>query len=385
MDRRTFIKHCQLLGLPLLPSAVSTGLFSNSAAASTDIKPSDIPEPAGKNIDRVPFRVSIIGAGGLGTRLVSQISKSQFRNDAAEVTIRYFAVDTDRRPLETLDPNLVRPVWIPANSGVGGPSIRPSTARRLASQHSNYLFGEPSSSNDDTVANGQLNLAGTAMTIIVAGFGRGTGTGLTQEIARKSKEAGAFTAVFVTEPLTFEVLNSSLDDELRLLARSADTVVTIAHDESQPDALMKEVFLRAESEIQRRVSNLVDSVTGVGLIGFDLEDLRYTFSEPGISGFGSGLGRVANVPDGDYAHDGYSCDAALDALAMLPDIGSAKSALVMFSINKSFKLGQFRDCMIPIRSRLRENATITAVASYDRNLPMDQFALDIWVPNYRRL
>jgi len=94
---------------------------------------------------------------------------------------------------------------------------------------------------------------------------------------------------------------------------------------------------------------------------------------------------VAHVPDGDYANDGYSCDAALDALAMLPDIGSAKSALVMFSINKSFKLGQFRDCMIPIRSRLQENAAIMAVASYDRNLPMDQFALDIWVPNYRRL
>lgn len=377
MDRRTFIKHCQLLGLPLLPGAASTFLLNNVAAASTES-----PLPTIRDSSIPIFRINIIGAGGLGTRLVSRIAKTQYSYDPAEVSIRYFAVDTDRHSLDKLETGLVRPVWIPAESGAGGASIDPSTARRLATFHGDRLFGTPKISDRDPQASGELNLAGAPMTIIVAGFGRGAGTGLTQEIARKSLEAGALTMAFVTEPLSFESTSSPLETKLKTLASTA-TVVRVCHDESQPEALLKDVLSHAESELVRRVRNLLDAVTTPGLIGLDFEDVRSVFSKPGMSGYGSGRSLVAYSTNGPLPYDGYPCDAALDALAMLPDIGTAKSAFVIFSINNAFKLGQIRDCMLPIRARLSEDATIMTVASFDSSLAAGHFGLDIWVPNYQ--
>lgn len=380
MDRRTFIKHCQLLGLPLLPGVASTFLLSKPASATTDSESSTISTPADRMIDTSPFRVSIIGAGGLGSRLVNQISKRHYPIDPAEVSIQYFAVDTDRRSLDTLESMRVQPIWIPGESGASGSSISPSTARRLASLHKDRLYGTQSIHNLSPHTRKGLDLAGNAMTIIIAGLGRGAGTGLAQEIAQSASQSSGFTVVYVTVPLSFEIMSASFEAELQRLAETA-TVVTIAHDESQPDALMRAVLAEAESEIERRVGNLVHAVTTPGLIGFDLEDLRSIFADPGISACGSGKGKVLHSTDGRISSCMGASNAALDALAMLPELESAKSAMVMFSINKTFKLSQYRDCMIPIRSRLPEFASILSVASFDESLPEDEFTVDIWVPN----
>jgi len=268
MDRRTFIEHCQLLGLPLLPGLASTFLLSKPAAASTGSESLPISVPSDRIINSSPFRVSIIGAGGLGGRMVTQISKHHFPVDPAEVSILYFAVDTDKRSLDRLESMLVQPIWIPGESGASGSSIYPSTARRQASLHKDRLYDNPSMRKYLPHTQRGLDLTGNAVTIIIAGFGRGAGTGLAQEIAQSASQSSGLTVVFLTLPLSFEFMHASFEAELQRLTETA-TVVTTAHDESKPDTLMHVVLAEAESKMQRQVCNLVDAVTNP-VMGFEI-------------------------------------------------------------------------------------------------------------------
>lgn len=361
MDRRNFIKECRLLGLALLPSTASTFLIGSSSAASANSRQTTEWECLVECGEKSRLRISVLGVGGLGVRIVSRISKYQFRHDPAEVSVRYFALDTDRRSLALADALMVHPLSLPSDSDRG----KNQDVRGKSSQVARAV---------------PLNLASTEMTIIVAESGIGGRNGLTQEIVRHSKEVGAFTAVFASSPSSFESAKVSRRDGVGPPGVSADTVLRSPRHESQPDMFVKTTVTHAESYTERQIKSLIKSVSGLGLVSSDLEEIRSIFSEPGTAMVASGWGGVSMGPAGVGSD---ANNAVIRLLESLPEIGTARSVLVMLSINKGFKLSHYCDCVRQIRSKVPEDAVITAVASLDQNLPKDVFAMDVLLPHCR--
>lgn len=62
--------------------------------------------------------------------------------------------------------------------------------------------------------------------------------------------------------------------------------------EANPEALAKDIFAQYESELVKRVRNLVTTilVPDKGMVGIDLEDVRSLFYRTGIAGYSHGYG-----------------------------------------------------------------------------------------------
>lgn len=362
MDRRTFLKQLKWIGYPLLIGSATSLPLASLASQTTPIPLAVTPTP-----DAEKLRIRLIGTGGLGGRMVAEIAQSALLIPSDDVHIDYIAVDTDRRALDSLRLTGLHTVWIPGPHGSSGACIKPETARQLMESH----------------AGAMPSFDGVAMTILISGFGRGAGTGLGQVIAEQSRKAGVFTAAFVTEPFSFEIGQSDLSHELKLLSRASNSTMTIAQDESDTDALMIDVMKKAERELQRRVRLLVDTIAGSSmLIGFDLEDLRTVFQGHGITASGYWSGPIADVP---FDPLGLSSAAALEVIEQLPHRGSAKAALVMFSGGSGFQLEQLRCCVTTLRAWLPADLLLAYQARIDDTMDSNRFSLDVWLPNYTSL
>ncbi len=365
MDRRTFLTRLQWLGYPLLVGPLSSLALATPAQEADSPTSVEDPLPDGE-----PLRITIIGTGGLGGRMVADIAESKLLTPADGILIDYIAVDTDRRSLDSLvAPNLQK-AWLQGLQGASGACIEPGVARKLMERHVASLFGHGTRPGDPAA----LPFSGIAMTIVLAGMGRGAGTGLGQVICRHARDAGSFTAAFLITPFSWETGSSDLSAELALFSTDAHSVMTIPHDESNGDALLTHVLKDAEHELQRRVRLLVNSIASDSyLVALDLEDLRTAFAKGGMTDAVSSRAIIAD-------HETPYAEIVHRVTRQLSDPMSIRDAVVVFSISTSFKFRYLQECMRTLRLAFPNAEQMVSIATMDRTLPLDHFGVDIWVP-----
>lgn len=368
MERRNFIKKAGGLACsPWWPLGAVPVATNAAETSGKNLNPAD---------EREPLHISIIGAGGVGVRLISQLEKCAYEGLSEGVRINYFGVDTDQRSLDGLDSTRVQPVLLPG--GAGDTCVESFLARRIAREHREFLYGTGYGADC-----GALNLPKAAMVVVVMGFGRGVGIGLSQEIARQACGAGAFTAAFVTTSQSFDAFFGNMTEELRRLALAADIVVCGSDDESDPEAPANDVLTQCENELVKRVRNLVATifVPDKGLVGIDLEDVRSLFYRTGVAVYSHGYGDSS--PAAECAARTAVRKAIRKAIGAPGDIEEARGAMIIFSGNTdTLRLGHYRSGMREVRDLLGSNIPDFSIMGYTRwddTMPNGRIGAELWI------
>ena len=182
-------------------------------------------------------KISIVGIGGCGvrtvTRMLTEFSKP---NLSRGVELAYYAIDTDERSLhrDTQHPelasNALTRVWISAQY----PScVYPEQGRKVAWRNRTRIADE-------------LKLGTASEFIVLAGFGRGCGTGFAQSISYLARMEGVPAFVCPILPFSFSIVPGDVEHELARLNRTANRVSTFSHDESDMDASIMDLMASCE-------------------------------------------------------------------------------------------------------------------------------------------
>lgn len=139
-------------------------------------------------------------------------------------------------------------------------------------------------------------LEGSALTVIAAGLGGGTGSGVAPEVARLAKEQGSYVVSVVIRPFRFEGgrRTALADEALSRLALYSDLVLRFDNDAMEslidPDKGVLEAFSVVNALIARAVLIVPSLLNSSGsLLRVGLDDLiRVAGTGKGICSFGVG-------------------------------------------------------------------------------------------------
>lgn len=141
--------------------------------------------------------------------------------------------------------------------------------------------------------------------LLIAGFGKGTGTGATPEIGAMARDLGALTFAFVTTPFAHEPRShhENAAGGLACLPEKVDAWVPLPNQRlSDPAAggmTLQGALDYMDEAILAAVRGLVDVLLQMGRMSLDLADLRTLFKGSGRAAFALGAGkgdtRVADV------------------------------------------------------------------------------------------
>jgi cell division protein FtsZ len=153
------------------------------------------------------IEIKIIGIGGAGCSSLNRLSETV----SSEVPM--LGIDTGSATAHLNDG--VEALSIGNGFGSGGD---PEAAVDLFSEYESRLIEF---------------IDGADVVILLAGLGRGTGSGLAPEIARLTRDSGALTIAAVNMPFEFEgrLRNQSATRARELLESSADAVITMCNDD----------------------------------------------------------------------------------------------------------------------------------------------------------
>ncbi len=243
-------------------------------------------------------RITVIGLGGFGNRLVSYLpSHNELASLPFGIRLDYFGLDTDQAYWLHLANGFMPqsiPLTVDAWDDEGSCDGDPSVARRSAWHQRQKLFGL-----DDNL--GFLRLRENDLVILVAGLGGGAGTGLAQSIAHKVRWAGILTVAMVTLPLASESLKVPVLRELQRLRRAADAVITIPQDDAsvyldRPMVSDHDVRAWSEYRLADCIVGLLHSLVRPNLTPSGFNAIRTLFAGAGVGGYCRGNWRNRYTP-----------------------------------------------------------------------------------------
>jgi len=226
-------------------------------------------------------RIRIFGVGGCGCNVINSIVTKNLSD------VEFIAVNTGTRSLNRSLAHQKVQIGreLTGGDGAGGDSEK---GRHAALEDKETLM---------------RCLEETDIVFIIAGMGKGTGTGAAPVIARLAKEKNLFTIAAVTKPFYFEGRQRSLHAEegLRELKKCVDAFIIIPNDKICPNVqkgtpLMKS-FEIANDALRKVIEGILDVILSRGFINTDIADLRTIMKMGGrtLVGIGSGKGEGAAI------------------------------------------------------------------------------------------
>ncbi|MFA4944830.1 MAG: hypothetical protein WC789_09040 [Lentisphaeria bacterium] len=246
-------------------------------------------------------RVVVLGLGGGGGRVVAAMADLTLAADAVALG----AADTDPKALASL----AGVVQIPLGGGWTG----------NASAGDSAALGEKAAiaSLDDL----KQFVADAAIVIVVAGLGKGTGSGAARVVARHLRRAGKTSLFVVTLPFSFEGSwrCSLAQKDLEELRRTTAAVLAIPNDllfSTMPaDMVAAEAFAVANQLLAADLTGLIRMTRAGALLSVDFVTLRNLLKEkPSLCTLG--FGRAAG--------DGR-CEEAVEQFLTCPFLGGEES------------------------------------------------------------
>lgn len=272
----------------------------------------------------------VLGVGDAGCNALAHIQASGLAG------MTFVALNTDSQALEScpVAEKLELGVCVTRGLGAGGD---PDTGRAAAAAEVGRL---------------KELCAGTDLVFLVAGLGRGTGTGASAVVARAAKEAGALVIALVALPFTCEGtrLSRQAESGVRELKTAADVVICLPNRKLEglmdPGASLRGSFKISNEWLAQGMRGLWQMITRPGLLGIGFSSLcnavrgRHTesvFAFAEAAGNGRACEAVEKLLASPMLEEGKAlreADSILVSLVSGNDPGMAEINLVMTEINR---------------------------------------------------
>ncbi|MFH0761270.1 MAG: cell division protein FtsZ [Bacteroidota bacterium] len=229
--------------------------------------------------------ITIIGVGGGGCNAVNRMYREGIRD------VDFLVVNTDSQALQAspVEKKIQLGATLTEGRGAGN---RSDVGEQAAIENINEIS--------------DLLQPNTRMAFIVAGMGKGTGTGAAPVIARACKELNILTVGVVTLPFTIEG-PSRQHQALQGVKRLKEEVdaLLIIHNEKLREIYgglsLGEAFKKADDILTLAVKGIAEIITVHGYINVDFADVQSVMINGGIAFMGSatarGFDRARNVID----------------------------------------------------------------------------------------
>jgi len=220
------------------------------------------------NIETSPdndFNVKIIGVGGAGCNIVDLISKN---NNEINKLARLYAFNTDAWSLKRLN-------------GIDNLFIIDKANLKGYGSNGNPLIAQQGIIHDSDVIKQELK--NTDVLVLVTGFGKGTGSGATPELAKLANELGILTIAIVGMPSISvegkEAYNNAFNsyEELKKYADSITTVCNERIVNNNSGINFFDLYNKANNEFVNIVNYIVDMVMKPSQMNIDFSDIRSFF------------------------------------------------------------------------------------------------------------
>jgi len=221
------------------------------------------------------IRVKVIGVGNAGGMMVKRIARERLPGVECGV------INTAIKDLESCPEIRALQIGIKVTHGTGtgsDPSVGARSAQEDADRIRDFL-----GTND--------------VVFLVAGFGKGTGTGATPVVAELARSLGSLTVAFVTRPFEYEGIGRAqvAEEGIKELAGKTDVFVPLPNQSLMtimPGAVALEAaFGFMDEAILMAIRGMVDVLMKPGRINLDLADMRSLLKGTGRTAFGIGAGK----------------------------------------------------------------------------------------------
>lgn len=214
--------------------------------------------------------IKVIGVGGYGGNAVKQMIEEGVQG------VKYVAVNTDGQALSGVE----GATQIQLGDSGFGAGADPKEARKMAEDNKKKL---------------EEVIEGSDMIFIVAGLGKGTGSGVSPVIASIAKEKGILTVAVITMPKKNdgEVRNKTAAQALKELKPHVDTLIIIENDKLEDEAYKKLSFKQRLAKfngvLKEAVISIVTIIVYEGYINVDFADITSILRGGGIGYLGVGI------------------------------------------------------------------------------------------------
>ena len=219
-------------------------------------------------------RVKVVGVGNAGGNIVRRISRERLPG------VECGAINTAIKDLGNCPE--IRSLQIGGGLTRGhGAGMDPAVGRKAALEDANKIR--------DFV--GQCDVL-----FLVAGFGKGTGTGATPAIGEMAREAGTLTVALVTTPFSFEKRrhHEVAEEGLNEIRDRVDAFVPLSNQRlfGMPAmAAVEDAFAFMDEAVLQAVRGIVDVLIRGGRMSLDLADMRTLLKGAGQAAFAVGSGK----------------------------------------------------------------------------------------------
>jgi len=220
------------------------------------------------NIESSPdndFNIKIIGVGGAGCNIVDQINKD---NSEINKLARLYAFNTDVWSLKRLN-------------GIDNLFIIDKKNLKGYGSSGDPLVAQQGIIHDSEIIKQEIK--NTDALVLVTGFGKGTGSGATPELAKLANELGILTIAIVGMPSISvegkEAYNNAFNsyEELKKYAHSITTVCNERIVSNNPGINFFDLYNKANNEFVTIVNHIVDLVMKPSQMNIDFSDIRSFF------------------------------------------------------------------------------------------------------------
>ncbi|MCM8771709.1 MAG: cell division protein FtsZ [Candidatus Omnitrophica bacterium] len=291
------------------------------------------------------INIKVVGVGNCGGKIVSRIYEQKING------VQFIAVSTNARALENTKADIKILIGEKTIQGIGTGGD-PEKGRIAA--------------NEDKEKISEV-LKNTKILFLIAGLGKGTGTGGAPVIAKIAKDLGALTISLVTTPFELEGEKSlNLAKEgLNNLLKNVDTLIHISNqklfeivDENIPAI---EAFSKIDEIILRTITSITDLIYKEKLLGISFADIRSVVENAGKGivgiGYGKGEGRMEKAVR----------EAIDNPLVEKSEIMQAKNILISITGSPDLTWKEIWDAIHIIQSRISSPSRHLGIAT-DKNL-----------------
>ena len=292
------------------------------------------------------IRVKVIGVGNAGGMMVKRIARERLPGVECGV------INTAIKDLESCPEIRALQIGIKVTHGTGTgsePMVGARSAQEDADRIRDFL-----GSND--------------VVFLVAGFGKGTGTGATPVVAELARSLGSLTVAFVTRPFDYEGTGRAqvAEEGIQELSGKTDVFVTLPNQSLMTimpgTVALESAFGFMDEAILMAIRGMVDVLMKPGRINLDLADMRSLLKNTGRTAFGVGAGKGESRM-ADALH-------ALSSYPFLAGAGTSDVSGMLISITGGTDLGakEVEDVVKQVRSMAGGEPRMAFAINVDESL-----------------
>ena len=219
--------------------------------------------------DKNTFNIKVIGIGGAGCNIIKNIAE---KHPIVKKSASLYAFNTDKNSLKLLLGANIENIYLLDKENLSG-----------YGSGGDPIIGQNAIKHDSEAIKDELK--NTDILFIIAGMGKGTGSGGAPELAKIAKELGILTVGIITMPsLVCEgnhVYNNAYN-ALTKLKEYCNSITTISNEKiinNEKGISFIHAYEKANDKIANIIEEIVDIIFNPSQINIDFADLKNFFTK----------------------------------------------------------------------------------------------------------